>query len=317
MFSRRAAETLLGTEVASSRPPACRLPSDRPSRPSTSGSPAGAVPIADADDACVVHHLDQDHHVARRLHDLVVAVVHHRQHRRAGRRAERQQAAFAERASFRTIVGVAPHARRCVRCRLQRERRNAPVRRLDDHRGPILAVDDRDASCRDRSRTGCSCRPAATTRSLRSSCPDRWARHRLPRRAIAASLIASASCSRERAPLAELRRTLDRRRSRVRPDALQVGRAVGQSRQLVLARRCARRRQKPNERHRPDLHAPPLNNVVRSPFSVVRTSQRMRVRLGFSTHKRKTDNAQRGAGRRYFPSTLNASSKRPGFPQRP
>jgi hypothetical protein len=54
-----------------------------------------------------VHHLGEDHHVVGRLHDLMEVVVEVvRQDRRAGRRAEAQQAPFAERTTFGIVVGA-------------------------------------------------------------------------------------------------------------------------------------------------------------------------------------------------------------------
>ena len=58
-------------------------------------------------DARVVHHLDEDHHRVLRLHDLVVVVVQQRDHRRSRARAERQDAALAERAHLRTVGSAA------------------------------------------------------------------------------------------------------------------------------------------------------------------------------------------------------------------
>ena len=84
-----------------------------------------------------------------------------------------------------------------------------------------------DASCRDRSRTGCSCRPAAAKRPLRSSCSGRWAQRRLRRlRSPLADRLGFLLG--ERATISQLRRALDRRRRRVGPDALQIRCAVRQ-----------------------------------------------------------------------------------------
>ena len=125
-----------------SRRPACRPPTGRSSRPSTAHT-VGRCLAFSADDARVVDHLDQDHHRVRRLHDLVVVVVD-RSAASAGRRsAEADQAALAERATLGTVESVparaAWNASQSIRCV-----RHFAVRRLDDERGAVLALDLRE-----------------------------------------------------------------------------------------------------------------------------------------------------------------------------
>ena len=101
----------------------------------------------DAHDACVVHHLDQNHHRVLRLHDLVVVVVDVRQHRRAAGGAEAEQATLAE----RTILGPVEIDRGAGRAEcLEPGRRvgDFAVRRIDDERGTCLAIHDRELRAR-------------------------------------------------------------------------------------------------------------------------------------------------------------------------
>ena len=104
----------------------------------------------DPDDPDIVHHLDEDHDVIPRLHDLIVVVVEVvGQHGRSGVRAERHDAALAEWTELRVVV-LAPAAqfggaRRVPLTRLLRQRRNLAVSRIHDERASPLAVDDRDA----------------------------------------------------------------------------------------------------------------------------------------------------------------------------
>ena len=117
---------------------------------------SGACVVLKRDDARVVHHLDEDHDVRRRLHDLLEVVVEHRQHRRTGDRPEAHDAAFAERPLFGVVVGARrprldvlgrvgsrrrAQPRRVALHRFRERRRNLAIRRVDDHRGPVLAVD--------------------------------------------------------------------------------------------------------------------------------------------------------------------------------
>ena len=127
----RAAELLLRREVGGlddqrvAFPAADRIAHPRP-------DVLRQVLAADADDARVVDHLHQDHHVIRRLHDLEVVVVEVIRHERRGR-PERQQAALGERPELGVIVLAAAaitswRALLAARARLGGQRRNAAVR---------------------------------------------------------------------------------------------------------------------------------------------------------------------------------------------
>ena len=61
---------------------------------------------AEANDAGIVVHLHVDHDVIRGLHDLVVVVVEHRQHRRPTGGSEADHAALAQGALLRAVEGV-------------------------------------------------------------------------------------------------------------------------------------------------------------------------------------------------------------------
>ena len=65
----------------------------------------------DRNDARIVNHLDEDHRMTRRLHDLVRVVVQHVVHHRPARIAEADNAALAHAARFRTFIGA-----RCGAC---------------------------------------------------------------------------------------------------------------------------------------------------------------------------------------------------------
>ena len=110
-----------------------------------------------AHDACVVHHLDLDHHVVVGLHDALVVVVEAGDRRRGAGKAE--QAALGVVADLHVVVGaglvslvdppggalvLAPEAREQLAHALLSEGghgRELTVLGIDDDRGAVLAVD--------------------------------------------------------------------------------------------------------------------------------------------------------------------------------
>src|ERR1051325_8052140 len=60
----------------------------------------------DPDDPDVMDHLDQYHHVVRRLNNLIIVVVQDRKHRWSGSRSEAEQATLAERPVFHAVKTV-------------------------------------------------------------------------------------------------------------------------------------------------------------------------------------------------------------------
>ncbi len=115
-------------------------------------------------------HLRDDDDMARRLHDLVVVVVEHVDHRRAAGGAEADDAALALRPDLRAVPCAAhlreprrrsapspPSCRECGRPADRRSRRNGP------------RPSPRHSACPDRSRTCCSRRW-----SCRRSARRRW-----------------------------------------------------------------------------------------------------------------------------------------------
>ena len=112
-------------------------------------------PAVERDDAHVVNHLGQDHHVARRLHDLIVRVVAGVHHRGTG--AAHDDAARSDRHVLHRVVRT---ARSLPRCRalggallsLRVDRRNLAVRRIDDQRRAQVRA--RTSTGSDRARTG-------------------------------------------------------------------------------------------------------------------------------------------------------------------
>jgi hypothetical protein len=88
------------------------------------------VRAADADDARVVHHLHQDHHVIRASARSAGCCCRSNS-ARAASSAERQQAALGERAVLGMIVLAAaapsPCARRLARARFRRQRRHMAI----------------------------------------------------------------------------------------------------------------------------------------------------------------------------------------------
>ena len=113
------------------------------------------------DDARIVHHLHEDHHVPGGLHYLIVIVVGDRKHRRPRARAKGEQAALGE----GPLLGVLVQAerRRILRVvrsgdgaapggtgpgdsllRLGGQRRHLSVGRVDDERRPPLPVHHRE-----------------------------------------------------------------------------------------------------------------------------------------------------------------------------
>ncbi len=116
------------------------------------------------DDAGVVDHLDENHHVVPGLHDALQVVVKNGERRRTRRGAESQETPLAERPLFRVVVGTRslelepPGFSRVLAgvllvessasggplggCR--RERRELPVLRVDDDRRPSPAVELED-----------------------------------------------------------------------------------------------------------------------------------------------------------------------------
>ena len=101
----------------------------------------GQVLALEADHSRVVDHLDEDHDVIGRLHDLVVVVVDVRQHRRAARRAEAHEAAFAQGATLRPIESQR-RARGLKGFEPFGGIRHLAVRWIDDERSASLAVHD-------------------------------------------------------------------------------------------------------------------------------------------------------------------------------
>ena len=89
------------------------------------------------DDADVVDHLDENHHVSGRLHNLIVVVVGAGKHWRP--RAVHDDATHAQRQVLHR-VGGGTHSlsRLCACCRsplsLRCHGRNSPIRRIDDQR---------------------------------------------------------------------------------------------------------------------------------------------------------------------------------------
>ena len=95
--------------------------------------------VVDGDDAGVVHHLVQDHHVIRGLEDHHVVVVRARRHRRAG--VEAHDAPVHEAAVLVRVVHVLAAIGRSLTPRLDGFRgpgRKPPVGRIDDERGPLV-----------------------------------------------------------------------------------------------------------------------------------------------------------------------------------
>ena len=151
-LARGAAEPRLFGEIGGVDDQRVAFPAARPSRPSTCVIARRQVLGVHADDPRVVHHLGEDHHRVRRLHDLVAGCC------------RSSSAAPAARRSIRTPSGSARRAagardrrtRRCPRSpdrlrarsdrrsaatlradalpRLRRQRRHAAVRRIDDDR---------------------------------------------------------------------------------------------------------------------------------------------------------------------------------------
>ena len=103
--------------------------------------PAGGWVAPEADDAGVVDHLDDDHHIAGRLHDLVVVVVEHVQHRRTTGRAVADDAAFAQGTHLRAAeIAELPHAGGHGGPPALRRIGDLAGRRIDDPRGANLAA---------------------------------------------------------------------------------------------------------------------------------------------------------------------------------
>ena len=163
-------------------------PADRvaPPRPHAGRQPLAI--LADADDARVVHHLGHDHHVIARLHDRVVVVVEVvGQHRRAGVRPERGEAALGQRPVLGVVVLAelldALHALGLAGPALVGQRRHPAVGRIDDERGAVLAVDRPPRARRRRSRSCCSrrrCRPRRSSRRRPAAGPGGWGRSAPP-----------------------------------------------------------------------------------------------------------------------------------------
>ena len=99
-------------------------------------------PAVERDDAGLVDDLVRDHHDARRLQDLVIVAVHHRDHR-AGHAA--RDAAIEQAEVLRAVEGTADetaaHAARRAALSVGRQRGNPAVRRID-HEPCLPAVGD-------------------------------------------------------------------------------------------------------------------------------------------------------------------------------
>ena len=85
-----------------------------------------------------MNHLGENHHVARRLHDLIVAVVGGVHHRRSG--ARHDEAAIVELIALRRVPTAAQPLGRLGALggpllSLGRQRRQLPVLRIHDQRG--------------------------------------------------------------------------------------------------------------------------------------------------------------------------------------
>src|SRR5688572_9255908 len=106
---------------------------------------------ADADDARVVNHLDVNHHAVTILNDLIVAVVHHRQHRRSGVAAEAKEATFTQRALLgaieRTFSGASRTSSESLLAR-RRQLGHLAIGRRHDQRAATLAIYGSDLVCR-------------------------------------------------------------------------------------------------------------------------------------------------------------------------
>ena len=204
-------------------------PSQRPTEcPIHLRMPAGSGLPFRVNDPHVVRHLDQDHHRVRGLHDLVIAVVHDRQHRRSGSVAEREQATLAERPLLGSVV-TATLGRAHQLLRLRSQRRHASLRRIDDQRAAMLAVDDRNLRA--------EIRPEHVVAADRLSGALLFVR--IARRVRRLHALRHLAFHRDRLAfgqhelVAERRRALNRRERRVRPEALQVGLAIAGARRLV------------------------------------------------------------------------------------
>ena len=69
---------------------------------------SGSVRVGERNNARVVHHLNEDHHIARSLHNLVHIVVQHIVHRRATGAAKAYETAFAQRSTLWSIIAREP-----------------------------------------------------------------------------------------------------------------------------------------------------------------------------------------------------------------
>ena len=75
--------------------------------------------LRNRDDTRIVHHLDEDHHMIRRLHDLIVVVVDRVQHARPASIGKADQAAFGDGEGFRPLIHRHALPGRCVAAGLQ------------------------------------------------------------------------------------------------------------------------------------------------------------------------------------------------------